>query len=170
MHDEEDLYECLGVGTGASEEEIRAAFRRLAPAHHPDRNPGDAVAERKFKKLSEAHFRLTDGKLRAEYDRDHGVTRRRATAVIDVPEGSVASLIAWANTGSAQGWGALMRKYGLSADIARVPGRVCDACGQVIEMRKTIWIWRFRSPLAVTHFGGCPEDPFAAMERLMRKV
>jgi len=43
-----DLYEILGVGRGASDAELKAAFRKLAMQHHPDRNPGDRAAEAKF--------------------------------------------------------------------------------------------------------------------------
>jgi molecular chaperone DnaJ len=64
-----DLYEILGVGRGASDAELKAAFRKLAMQHHPDRNPGDRAAEAKFKELNEAYQTLSDAQKRAAYDR-----------------------------------------------------------------------------------------------------
>jgi curved DNA-binding protein len=52
-----DLYGVLGVPTGATQDEIKKAYRKLAKQHHPDRNPGDAAAEAKFKVLSDAEKR-----------------------------------------------------------------------------------------------------------------
>src|SRR5690349_20132047 len=64
-----DYYRELGVSRDASLEEIRAAFRRLAAKHHPDRNPGKRAAEREFKRLAEAYEVLSDAQKRAAYDR-----------------------------------------------------------------------------------------------------
>jgi molecular chaperone DnaJ len=62
------LYEALEVSPRATTEEIRRAFRRLARAHHPDRNPGDAAAEERFKQILHAHDVLVDARKRALYD------------------------------------------------------------------------------------------------------
>src|SRR6202166_550869 len=64
-----DYYEVLGVTRTCTEVELKAAFRKLAMQHHPDRNPGDSECEHKFKELNEAYDALKDGDKRAAYDR-----------------------------------------------------------------------------------------------------
>src|ERR1700759_1680478 len=64
-----DYYEVLEVNRSASVEEIKRAYRKLAVKFHPDKNPGDAQAEEKFKELGEAYDVLMDGDKRAAYDR-----------------------------------------------------------------------------------------------------
>src|SRR4051794_27891056 len=65
----QDYYQVLGVARGASEKEIRSAYRRLARKHHPDLNPGDKAAEAKFKEIGEAYEVLSDTEKRQKYDR-----------------------------------------------------------------------------------------------------
>src|SRR5687767_4811776 len=64
-----DYYEVLGLSRGANEAEIKTAYRKLAVRFHPDKNPGDAEAEEKFKEAAEAYSVLSDAEQRARYDR-----------------------------------------------------------------------------------------------------
>src|SRR6266699_3766883 len=64
-----DYYEVLGVARGASDAELKAAFRKLAMKYHPDRNPHDKDCEHRFKEINEAYDVLKDGDKRAAYDR-----------------------------------------------------------------------------------------------------
>src|SRR4029453_12427137 len=66
-----DYYTVLGVERGASEDELKKAYRKLAMKHHPDRNPDDKTSEGKFKEAKEAYEVLTDPQKRAAYDQ-HG--------------------------------------------------------------------------------------------------
>jgi molecular chaperone DnaJ len=64
-----DYYEILGVGRDASDNDLKRAYRQLAMQFHPDKNPGDKVAEERFKQISEAYAVLSDPDKRAQYDR-----------------------------------------------------------------------------------------------------
>jgi len=73
------LYDTLGVKKGASAEEIKKAYRKLAAKYHPDKNPGDAAAEEKFKEVQNAYDTLSDGEKRKQYDTFGTANGRRTT-------------------------------------------------------------------------------------------
>lgn len=69
MAEKRDYYEVLGLQKGASEEDIKKAFRKMAMKYHPDRNPDDKEAEEKFKEVNEAYSILSDPDKKSKYDR-----------------------------------------------------------------------------------------------------
>lgn len=73
MEGYKDYYQTLGVPREASQQDIKAAFRKLAAKHHPDRNPDDAGAEERFKEINEAYTALSDPEKRKIYDQ-YGTT------------------------------------------------------------------------------------------------
>src|SRR5215510_11734139 len=74
-----DYYEVLGLTKGASDVEIKKAYRKLALKYHPDKNPGDKAAEESFKELGEAYEVLSEPQKRAAYDQyGHAAFDKRA--------------------------------------------------------------------------------------------
>ena len=69
MAEKKDFYESLGLKKGASDNEIKSAFRKMAMKYHPDKNPGDKKAEEKFKEINEAYGVLSDPDKKKKYDR-----------------------------------------------------------------------------------------------------
>jgi molecular chaperone DnaJ len=68
MPAKKDYYDLLGVSKGASDADLKKAYRRLAMKYHPDRNKGDKSAEAKFKEINEAYQVLSDAQKRKQYD------------------------------------------------------------------------------------------------------
>ena len=81
------LYESLGVPKNASAEEIKKAYRKLARQYHPDRNPGDAAAEERFKEVQNAYDVLTDAEKRKQYDTFGSVNGRPGAGPAGGPAG-----------------------------------------------------------------------------------
>lgn len=69
MSDKRDYYEVLGIQKGASDDEIKKAFRKMAMKYHPDKNPNDKGAEEQFKEVNEAYAILSDAEKKSKYDR-----------------------------------------------------------------------------------------------------
>ena len=71
-----DFYDVLGVNKNASPEELKSAYRKLAVKHHPDKNPGNKIAEDKFKEASEAYNILSDQEKNRNFSSSFDETRR----------------------------------------------------------------------------------------------
>ena len=79
-----DYYEVLGIGRGASEQELKSAYRQMALKVHPDRNPGNGEAEEQFKEAAEAYSVLSDPRKRAAYDQfGHAGVQGAASSGLD---------------------------------------------------------------------------------------
>src|SRR5262245_10648219 len=104
-----ELYQVLGVRSGAADAEIKAAFRSLAKRLHPDLNPGDADAERRFRDVARAYATLSDPASRAAYDaglaQQRSLRRRRlgagAATMLSVFVLTVAIGLFWRQLGEA---------------------------------------------------------------------
>ncbi len=81
-----DYYHVLGIAKDASQDEIKKAYRKAALKHHPDKNPGDPEAEKKFKEISEAYEVLSDEKKRQIYDQ-YGADALKGAAGMGGPGG-----------------------------------------------------------------------------------
>jgi molecular chaperone DnaJ len=78
-----NLYEALGVAKNASDDDLKKAYRKLARQYHPDKNPGDAAAETRFKEIQHAYDVLSDSEKRKEYDRFGSGNGRPGPTTVD---------------------------------------------------------------------------------------
>ena len=75
MAEKREYYEVLGLSKGASESEIKSAYRKLAMKYHPDRNQGNKEAEEKFKEINESYAVLSDADKKAKYEKNLNMRR-----------------------------------------------------------------------------------------------
>lgn len=100
----QDYYEVLGIGKQADEKEIKRAYRKLAKKYHPDTNPGDKVAEQKFKEVTEAYNVLSDKEKKKLYDQfgfaafDEAGNAGQTQEAVSTEERAVRALAAAAST------------------------------------------------------------------------
>jgi len=142
-----DYYEVLGIVKGADGEEIKRSYRRLAMKHHPDRNPGDAEAESKFKECAEAYEVLSDDQKRTVYDQygHEGLRGRGAAAGHDFNRMNVEDIFSMFNDifgGQAQtrsgggGRRAAARGYDLETEVSLSLKDVLEGADREIEFTR----------------------------------
>ena len=154
-----DYYEILGVPRTATQADIKKAFRKLAREHHPDRNPGDKAAERRFKDVNEANAVLSDAEKRKQYDQlganwDAVPARRRRRAAPD-PFGPGGPFAQWAPRRAAGGAGLRRGRAATSATSSARPAagrRLLGLLPHVLLRRDG------RAPRPATRRGGRGRD------------
>lgn len=124
MAEKRDYYEVLGVEKGASEDEIKKAYRKLAKANHPDLHPGDKECEERFKEINEAYEVLSDPDKRAKYDQ---FGMRRSTRPPAAPAAPVSAASAALATFSAAASGISSAISSAAASAAGRPSAAARA-------------------------------------------
>jgi molecular chaperone DnaJ len=136
-----DYYEVLGVPRDAGGDDIKRSYRRLAMKYHPDRNPGDAEAESKFKEAAEAYEVLSDGERRSRYDR-FGHEGLRSTPGHDFRSMHVEDIFSMFEDifgGAARGGrrrGGVPRGYDLETEVEVTLEEVLAGTGRDVEFKR----------------------------------
>ena len=138
MATKRDYYEVLGVDKSASQDEIKAAYRKLAKECHPDLHPDDKTAEARFKELNEANEVLSDPEKRARYDRyGHEDPMQGASGGgYGGFAGGIPQLVIQMLVGSQPGWIELLPALPTQWPSGSIEGVLCR--GQV-EIRRLVW-------------------------------
>jgi molecular chaperone DnaJ len=144
-----DYYEILGVEKAADAEEIKRAYRRLAMKYHPDRNPGDAEAEAKFKEAAEAYEVLSDAEKRKVYDQfgREGLRGRGGPATHDFQRMNVEDIFSMFNDifggggfggarGAGGGRGGVARGYDLETEVVLSLSEVLTGATKDVEFTR----------------------------------
>lgn len=143
-----DYYEILGVDRNTDDEQIKRAYRRMAMKYHPDRNPGDAEAERKFKEAAEAYEVLSDPEKRGRYDRfGHEGLRGTGAATHDFSRMDVSDIFSMFEEifsgggfgGAARGGrrrGGVARGYDLETEVVLKLDEVLHGCSRDVEFTR----------------------------------
>lgn len=129
---EKDYYEILGLKKGASPEEIKKAFRKLAIKFHPDKNPGDKKAEDRFKEINEAYAVLSDPEKKSQYDQFGSTGFHQRYSQEDIFRGFNANdIFKEFNLGSDD---VFSRIFGMGGGFRQGGGRSMSRKGQDFEM------------------------------------
>lgn len=134
-----DYYEILSVERTADAEEIKRAYRRMAMKYHPDRNPGDAEAETKFKEAAEAYEILGDPAKRDRYDRfGHEGIRSGGAASHDFSTMDASDIFSMFNEifGGGRGGRAQVRGYDLETEVSITLEDVLKGCERTVEFTR----------------------------------
>jgi len=129
---QQDYYEILGLKKGASADEIKKAFRKLAIKYHPDKNPGDKKAEDRFKEINEAYAVLSDPEKKSQYDQFGSTGFHQRYSQEDIFRGfNAGDIFREFNLGSDD---VFSRIFGMGGGFRQGGGRNMSRKGQDFEM------------------------------------
>lgn len=134
---ERDYYEILGLKKGASPDEIKKAFRKLAVKYHPDKNPGDKKAEDRFKEINEAYAVLSDPQKKSQYDQFGSAGFHQRYSQEDIFRNfNAGDIFREFNLGGSDD--ILSRIFGMGGGFRQAGGRAMSRKGQNFEMEVAI--------------------------------
>lgn len=133
---DQDYYEILGLKKGASPDEIKKAFRKLAVKYHPDKNPGDKKAEDRFKEINEAYAVLSDPEKKSQYDQFGSAGFRQRYSQEDIFRNfNSGDIFREFNLGSDD---VFSRIFGMGGGFRQGGGRSMSRKGQDFEMELSV--------------------------------